>query len=100
MMVMLNNTFSKLSTALVENKSQEPKSEWPKFLGDSKKFCSWYLAIMAQLSLLPWVELYDSVANAVISSTQNTILNGKLYAKLLVSLEGLAFQHTTLSKHH
>jgi hypothetical protein len=55
---------------------------------------------MAQLSLLPWVELYDSVANAVISSTQNTILNGKLYAKLLVSLEGLAFQHMTLSKHH
>jgi hypothetical protein len=54
---------------------------------------------MAQLSLLPWVELYDSVANTVISSTQNTILNGKLYAKLLVSLESQAFQHMMSRKH-
>jgi hypothetical protein len=42
--------------------------------------------------------LYDSVANSVISSTQNTILNGKLYAKLLVSLEDQAFQHMTSRK--
>jgi len=59
MMVMLNDTFSKLSTAMVENKSQESKSEWPKFSGVSKKFRSWYLAIMAQISLPPWAELYE-----------------------------------------
>jgi hypothetical protein len=99
MMVMLNDTFSKLSTTLVENKSQESKLEWPKFLGDSKKFRFWYLAIMAQVSLPPWAELYDSVANTVVSSTQNTILNGKLYAKLLVSLESQAFQHMMSRKH-
>jgi hypothetical protein len=54
---------------------------------------------MAQILLPPWAELYDSVANSVISSTQNTILNGKLYAKLLVSLEDQAFQHMTSRKH-
>jgi hypothetical protein len=98
-MVLLNDTFSKLSTALVENKTTDSKSEWPKFLGDSKKFRSWYLAIKAQLSIPPWAELYDSTMNTVISTTSNTVLNGKLSAKLLVSLEGQAFQHMTSRQH-
>jgi hypothetical protein len=58
-LVMSNDTFSKLSTVITDNKN-DFKSEWLKCSGDSKKFCSWYLAIMAQLSFHPWQELYDS----------------------------------------
>jgi hypothetical protein len=58
--MMLNDTFSKLSTVIADSKSSETKSDYPKFIGDSKKFFAWYLAIMAQLSLSPWQELYDS----------------------------------------
>jgi hypothetical protein len=46
----------------------------------------------AQLSIHPWQELYDHHTNDLIASTTNTSLNGKLYAKLLVCLEGQALQ--------
>jgi hypothetical protein len=38
MMAMLNETFSKLSTVLVDSKALDSKSDWPKFSGDPKKF--------------------------------------------------------------
>jgi hypothetical protein len=38
MMLMLTESFSKLTTVLVENKTQDTKSDWPKFSGDAKKF--------------------------------------------------------------
>jgi len=53
MMLLLANSFSKLSTAL-GNKGLESKTEWPCFAGDSNKFCAWYLSITAQLSIPPW----------------------------------------------
>jgi hypothetical protein len=93
MFLMLNETFSKLSTVLTETKTAETKSEWPKFLGDSKKFRTWYLAIMTQLSIPPWSALYDLVLNSVESTTTDTSLNSKLYAKLISSLEGQALQN-------
>jgi hypothetical protein len=99
MMKLLNETFSKLSTALADNKSMDVKTDWPKFSGDSKKFRAWHLAIMAQLSLFPWQELYDPVSNDIVQTTSNTTLNGKLYAKLLVSLEGQALQSIVSRKH-
>jgi hypothetical protein len=92
MLLLLNETFSKLSTVIMDMKS-ESKAEWPKFSGDTKKLRSWYLAIMAQLLLSPWQSLYDPVKNDIISSTTNSQLNGKLYAKLLVSLDGQALQN-------
>jgi hypothetical protein len=98
MMLMLTETFSKLSTALVD-KTSDMKSDWPKFSGDSKKFRACYLAIMAQVSLPPWQELYDPTMNDVVSTTSNAMLNGKLYAKLLVSLEGSALQSIVSRKH-
>lgn len=54
---------------------------------------------MAQLSLSPWQELYDSTLNDIISVTSNMTQNGKLYAKLLVSLEGSALQSIVSHKH-
>jgi transcriptional regulator CtsR len=54
---------------------------------------------MAQLSLFPWQELYDPVSNDIVQTTSNTTLNGKLYAKLLVSLEGQALQSIVSRKH-
>jgi hypothetical protein len=98
MMMMLTESFSKLSTILVD-KTSDMKSDWPKFSGDSKKFRAWYLAIMAQFSLPPWQELYDSMLNDIVQATSNTALNGKLYAKLLVSLEGSALQSIVSRKH-
>ena len=98
MLLLLTDSFSKLSTALTE-KSDSTKSDWPKFSGDHKKFRSWYLSIMAQLSLPPWKEFYDSSKNDVILSTTNSTLNGKLYSKLLLSLEGIAQQSTVAKKH-
>ncbi len=97
-MYMLTESFSKLSTVLLE-KSSDTKSDWPKFSGDVKKFRSWYLAIIAQLSLPPWQELYDSSRYDIVSSTSNTALNGKLYAKLLLSLEGIASQNIISHTH-
>jgi len=91
MMRMLTESFSKLSTVLAEKKD-DTKSDWPKFAGDPKKFRSWYLTILTQLSLPPWKELYDPLTKDVVLSTPNTLLNEKLYAKLLLALEGSAFQ--------
>jgi hypothetical protein len=54
---------------------------------------------MAQVSLPPWQELYDPTTNDVVSTTSNVTLNGKLYAKLLVSLEGSALQSIVSRKH-
>jgi hypothetical protein len=83
MMLMLMESFSKLSTVLVETKTQDVKSEWPKLSGDAKKFRSWYLSIMALISIPPWNEFYDAQRNDVVITTPNTSLNGKLYAKLI-----------------
>jgi hypothetical protein len=57
------------------------------------------MAVMAQLSLSPWLELYDSSTNDVILFTQNASLNGKLYSKLLLALEGSALQSIVSKKH-
>ena len=99
MLLMLNETFSKLSTALTDNKTTETKSDRPKFSGDSKQFRTWYLAIMTQLSIPPWSALYDSVTNTVVSTTSEVSLNSKLYAKLISSLEGSALQNMVARKH-
>jgi hypothetical protein len=113
MLAVLNNTFSQLSTvisdtssvlkdakiAMTESKSADAKSEWMKFSGDSKKFNSWYLAVMAQLSIAPWLELYDTTTNSVVKTTSNAVLNGKLYAKVVGALEGNALQHILHRKH-
>ena len=93
MLLLLNDTFAKLSTV------SESKSEWPKFSREPTKFREWYLAIMAQLSLPPWQSLYDPIKNDIVTSTTNTQLNGKLYAKLLVSLEGQALKNMISRKH-
>jgi len=82
MMLLLTESFSKLSTTLSENKS-DSKVEWHEFSGDSKKFWAWYLGLMAHLSLPPWTELYDPVQNDVVLTTTNSSLNGKLYSKVL-----------------
>jgi hypothetical protein len=98
MLHMLNDTFSKLSTVLMESKN-DAKSEWPKFSGGISKFREWYLAIMAQLSLPPWNPLYDPIKNDIVDSTSNSSLNGKLYAKLLICLEGQAMKNMISRKH-
>jgi hypothetical protein len=54
---------------------------------------------MAQLSLPPWVEFYDSSKNDVILTTTNTVLNEKLYSKLLLALEGTALQSAVSKKY-
>jgi hypothetical protein len=92
MLQMLNETFSKLSTVLLDSKTTT-KSEWPKFSGEVSKFKKW------QLSLPPWTPLYDSVKNDIVSTTSDTQLNGKLYAKLLVCLEGQAMKNMLSRKH-
>lgn len=79
MMYMMAESFSKLSTVLVENK-QDSKVDWPKFAGDSKKCRDWYLSIMTQISLPPWSTLYDASRNDIVLSTTNDSLNGKLYS--------------------
>jgi len=99
MMLMLTESFSKLTSVMVDQKSSDVKSDWPKFSGDAKKFRSWYLSILAQLSIHPWSELYDSSTNSVVTSTQNTSLNGKLYAKLIAALEGQALQDMISRSH-
>jgi hypothetical protein len=77
----------------------EQKQDWHKFSGDSKKFGAWYLGIMAHLSLSPWSELYDASRNNVVLSTTNSSLNGKLYSKLSLSLDGMAYQKFFSRKH-
>jgi hypothetical protein len=98
MMVMLTESFSKLLMVL-QDKSSDSKIEWPKFSGDIKKFRTWYLSITTQLSMHPWKELYDSVTHDVVAQTSNVSLNGKLYAKVLASLEGSALQNIINQKH-
>jgi hypothetical protein len=95
---MLTDSFAKMATALTE-KQGDSKAEWPKFSGDAKKFRSWYLAIMTQLSITPWRDLYDSSTNNVVTSTSNTTLNEKLYSKVILALEGSALQHVVSRKH-
>jgi len=97
LLMMLTESFSKLSTALSEK--SDSKSDWPKFSGDGKKFRSWYLAVMAQVSLPPWSKFYDSSRNDVILTTSNTVLNGKLYSKILLALEGMALQSAVSKKY-
>jgi hypothetical protein len=102
MLVLLNDTFSKLTSVINDTtsiKTSDTKSEWVKFSGDPKKFRSWYLAVMAQLSIAPWQDLYDSTTNSVVKSTTNAGLNSKLYAKVIGSLEGSALQHMLARKH-
>jgi len=97
MMLLFANSISKLSSVLGEK--SESKSDWPKFSGDQKKFRAWYHAIMAQISLPPWAEFYDSSKHDVVTSTSNSTLNGKLYSKLLLALEGQALQSIVSRKH-
>jgi hypothetical protein len=99
MMLLLTESFSKLSTVLVDNKVQDTKSDWPKFSGDGKRFRSWYLSIMALVSVPPWNEIYDVSKNDVVSVTTNVKLNGKLYAKLISVLEGQALQDMISRSH-
>ncbi len=98
MMLMLTETFAKLSNTL-SDKKEETESEWPKFSGDQKKFRTWYMAIMSQISLPPWQDLYDPTTHDVVKTTTNTQLNAKLYAKLIVSLEGSVFQSIVSHEH-
>jgi len=99
MMLLLTESFTKLSTALADPKSQESKTEWPKFSGDAKKFRSWYLSVMAQLSIHPWSEFYDASTNSAHHHTNNSSLNGKLYAKLISVLDGQALQDMISRSH-
>jgi len=98
MMLMMMESFSKLSMAFSEGKS-ESKPDWPKFSGDSKNFRSWYMGIMTQISLPPWSDLYDSSTHDVVASTSSTMLNGKLYSKIILALEGTAYKNFVSHKH-
>ena len=84
---------------MMDTKATETKSDWPKFGGDMKKFRHWYLAVVAQLSLSPWKKFYDWNTNTLVKTTTNTQLNAKLYAKLIVSLEGSVFQSIVSREH-
>jgi hypothetical protein len=99
MLTMPNATFSKLATIVSDAKTNETKSDWPKFNGDTKKFKQRYLAIVAQLSLAPWKEFYDFNTDTVVKASSNTSLNEKLYAKLRLCLEGQVFQDMVSRKH-
>jgi hypothetical protein len=48
---------------------------------------------MAHLSLPPWTDLYDPVKNDVVVLTTNQLVNGKLYSKVLLALDGSAYQN-------
>ncbi len=98
MLTMLTESFSKLSSVILD-KNTDSKSDWPKFSGDPKKFRAWYMSILAQLSLPSWKELYDSSTNDIVVSTMNDTLNGKLYSKLLLSLEGQPLQDVITRSH-
>jgi len=71
--VAIGNVHFGLTTVITDSsvKSSDTKSDWIKFAGDPQKFRSWYLAVMAQISIAPWQELYDSSMNSVVRhSTQ------------------------------
>jgi hypothetical protein len=57
------------------------------------------LGIIAHLSLPPWSDLYDVSTNDVVTTTTNSTLNGKLYSKILPSLDGTAYQNFVSRKH-
>jgi hypothetical protein len=78
-MLMLADSFSKLSTLMVQD-SNDTKYDWPKFSGDTTVFKAWYLAIIAQLSLPQWQDLYDISKKDVVKNTTNVALNSKLYS--------------------
>jgi hypothetical protein len=54
---------------------------------------------MSQISISPWTDMYDADTNSVVKTTTNSILNGKLYAKVIGVLEGQAFQHMITCPH-
>jgi hypothetical protein len=91
-MIMLAESFSKLSSFIIQDKGSETKYDWPKFSGDTKTFKAWYLAILAQ-------DLYDSSTKDIVKSTMNVALNGKLYAKLITCLDGSALQSIVARTH-
>jgi hypothetical protein len=95
---MLTDSFFKLYSVILD-KNTDTKSDWPKFSGDTKKFRAWYMSILAQLSLPSWKELYDSSTNDIVVSTSNDTLNGKLYSKLLLSLDGQPLQDVITRTH-
>jgi hypothetical protein len=97
MLLMLTESFSKLSTAITDQKP-DSKNEWHKLSGDPKKFRSWYLGIMENIAL-PQSELYDSRRNDVVITTTNTLLNGKLYSRVILALDGTAYQNFVTHKH-
>jgi hypothetical protein len=74
-MVMLAESFSKLSSFMIHDKGSDAKYDWPKFSGDTKNFKAWYLAILAQLSLHQWQDLYDTSTKNIVKSTTNVALN-------------------------
>jgi hypothetical protein len=98
MLTMLTDSFFKLYSVILD-KNTDTKSDWPKFSGDTKKFRAWYMSISAQLSLLSWKELYDSSTDDIVVSTSNDTLNGKLYSKLLLSLDGQPLQDVITRMH-
>jgi hypothetical protein len=98
LMIMLTETFSKLNTTLSEKK-EDIKYDWPKFSVDQRKFHAWYMAIVTQISLPPWQDLYDATMNDVRLITTNLSINAKLYAKLLICLERSAFQNIVSREH-
>jgi hypothetical protein len=99
MMMMLTETFTKLTTVMTDTKTSETKADWLKFSGDTRKFRHWYLAIVAQILLAPWKEFFNSSSNTLVKSTQNISLNEKLYAKLLLCIDGQVFQDMVSKKH-
>ena len=98
-MLMLAESFSKLSLMVIQDKSSETKYDWPKFSGETKTFKAWYLAILVQLSLPQWQDLYDPSTKDIVKSTTNVALNGKLYAKLITCLDGSALQSIVARTH-
>jgi hypothetical protein len=98
-MLLLAESFSKLSNLMVQEKRGDVKYDRPKFSGEPKSFKAWYLAIIAQLSIHPWQELYDASKKDIVKTTTNKALNGKLYAKLITCLEGSALQSIVARTH-
>jgi hypothetical protein len=47
----------------------------------------------------PWRDLYDPITHDIVLHTDKVSLNGKLYAKVLASLEGKALQNVINHKH-
>jgi hypothetical protein len=95
---LIADSLSKLSMVVTSDKTNDTKMEWPKFSGNAKKFRTWHSTIVAQPAVTPWKELY-SATNFVVTTTSNTVLNEKLYSKLLLALEDSVLQ-TIISRKH